>query len=292
MLPNLIKRAITGLFFVLVMCGGILYNGVSFAILFALITFLSLYEFYSLMNQKRNTSINRWFHSLVGALFFLAVFYYNILSSTAIGLLSNNLNLDNIILLPIISLFVLYFMYTFAKELYNQDGSSPLANLSMISMGQLYITMPFSLLSFLAYLNVDTIYSWHFILPIFILIWLNDTGAYLVGSQFGKHRLFERISPKKSWEGFWGGLVFSVIGGVVYGIFVPDLSLVQWAGFGLVVAIAGVFGDLTESMIKRLLEVKDSGNVLPGHGGMLDRFDAILFAIPAALIYLTVINIF
>ena len=174
------------------------------------------------------------------------------------------------------------------KELYNQK-TEPLKNLAYTVLGQFYITIPFSLLSLLACLPLDgdTSYKWVPVIAIFIFIWMNDSGAYLVGSQLGKRRLFERISPKKSWEGFWGGLVFAVLSSALFGYLVPVLSIPIWMGLALTVSVAGVFGDLTESMMKRILGVKDSGNILPGHGGMLDRFDAILFAIPAAIIYLS-----
>ena len=127
-------------------------------------------------------------------------------------------------------------------------------------------------------------------LSIFIFTWVNDTGAYCTGMLFGKHRLFERISPKKSWEGSVGGAAFSLLAAAVMSRFFPFLSLPQWMGLGLTVVVFGTWGDLTESLLKRTLGIKDSGNILPGHGGMLDRFDSTLMAVPAAVIYLYVIS--
>lgn len=132
------------------------------------------------------------------------------------------------------------------------------------------------------------------LLSIFILIWINDSGAYLVGSAIGKHRLFERISPKKSWEGFWGGCALSVLAGYAMGAYFNGIfhgpSALLFAGLGLTVSIMGTLGDLTESLLKRTAGVKDSSNLIPGHGGILDRVDSILFAVPAALIYFAIIK--
>ena len=162
-------------------------------------------------------------------------------------------------------------------ELYLKH-KNPLGNWAFSMMSQLYVALPFALLNVLAFHNdpAASSVSYNPILPlsIFVFIWLSDTGAYCVGSLIGKHRLFERISPKKSWEGSIGGAVFSIA------------SSGQWAGLAVVVVIFGTWGDLTESLMKRQLGIKDSGNILPGHGGMLDRFDSALMAIPAAVCYL------
>ena len=162
-------------------------------------------------------------------------------------------------------------------------------------MSQMYIALPFAPLNVLAFhTNVTGSASeYNPILPlsIFIFNWVNDTGAYCTGVLFGKHRLFERISPKKSWEGSIGGAVFCVIAAFVMAHFFPFLSLGVWVGLGLVIVVFGTWGDLTESLLKRTLGIKDSGNILPGHGGMLDRFDSSLMAIPAAVVYFYIISL-
>lgn len=127
-------------------------------------------------------------------------------------------------------------------------------------------------------------------LSIFIFTWINDTGAYCTGMLFGKHRLFERISPKKSWEGSIGGGVFSIIVAIVMAHYFPFMPISIWIGLALTVVIFGTLGDLTESLLKRTIGIKDSGNILPGHGGMLDRFDSTLMAVPAAVVYLYIIS--
>lgn len=162
-------------------------------------------------------------------------------------------------------------------------------------MSQMYIALSFSLLNVLAYHSVATGAATEFnpILPlsIFIFNWVNDTGAYCTGMLFGKHRLFERISPKKSWEGSFGGAVFSIIVAIVMSLFFDFMNMPEWIGLGLTVVVFGTWGDLTESLMKRTLGIKDSGNILPGHGGMLDRFDSSLMAIPAAVVYLYIITL-
>ena len=122
---------------------------------------------------------------------------------------------------------------------------------------------------------------------IFVMIWMNDTGAFLVGCTIGKHRLFERISPKKSWEGFWGGMAFSILSGVLYYYLIDKTNgLAFYIIMGVVTSIFATFGDLVESMFKRSIGVKDSGNLIPGHGGILDRIDSLLFVLPAMVLYL------
>ena len=161
-------------------------------------------------------------------------------------------------------------------------------------LSQLYVALPFALLNVLAFQNSPETSSvtYNPILPlsIFVFIWLSDTGAYCVGSLIGKHRLFERISPKKSWVGSIGGAFFSIASSFVFAHFFPFMSTWQWAGLAVTVVIFGTWGDLTESLMKRQLGIKDSGNILPGHGGMLDRFDSALMAIPAAVVYLYVMT--
>ena len=160
-------------------------------------------------------------------------------------------------------------------------------------MSQLYVALPFALLSVLAFhrntvMSDSSPISFNAILPlsVFIFNWSNDTGAYCTGMLFGRHRLFERISPKKSWEGSIGGGIISILVSLVMAHSFPFLSVLQWIGFALVVVVFGTWGDLVESLLKRQLGIKDSGNILPGHGGMLDRFDSTLLAVPAVVLYL------
>lgn len=169
-------------------------------------------------------------------------------------------------------------------------------------LSQMYIALPFSTISVLAFNGTpDGIVQFNAILPlsVFIFLWLNDTGAYCIGSLLGKHRLFPRISPKKSWEGSIGGAVVVVLAAFAISYLVENysplyslLSPLEWIGLGLVVVVFGTWGDLVESLFKRTLGIKDSGNILPGHGGMLDRFDSSLMAFPAAVVYVYTLTIF
>ena len=188
-------------------------------------------------------------------------------------------------------LFIL--LYLLISELYLKR-ENPTLNWAYSTLSQLYIGLPFALLNVLAY-HTDpesTGITYNPVLPlsIFIFLWCSDTGAYCIGSLIGKHRLFERISPKKSWEGSIGGGVVAIGGALIIAHFFTFMSTAEWIGLALTVVIFGTWGDLTESLLKRQLHVKDSGNILPGHGGMLDRFDSALMAIPAAVIYLHVIS--
>lgn len=279
MKSNLIQRTITGIVFVAVLVGCILWSPISFSLLFTLIAALSVHEFGHLMNVYNGVSMNKTITALGGAYLFMA------LGSFCIGAT------DARIFLPYLFLLI-YLMIT---ELYLKR-TNPLGNWAYSMLSQLYIALPFALLNILAYHNSpeSSSVTYNPILPlsIFVFIWLSDTGAYCVGSLIGKHRLFERISPKKSWEGSIGGAVFSIASSLIFAHCYPFFSIEQWAGLAAVVVVFGTWGDLTESLMKRQLGIKDSGNILPGHGGMLDRFDSALIAIPAAVIYLYVLTLF
>jgi phosphatidate cytidylyltransferase len=165
----------------------------------------------------------------------------------------------------------------FIPVLIRKKGN-PIVDVSITIMGWLYVVLPFSIFIML-YKLPNSSAEWLIISGMFLIIWSNDTFAYLSGRFFGKHKLFERISPKKTWEGSIGGFVFAVIAGLVYAFF-TNQSFIFWGVGACIIAIGGVIGDLIESKIKRITGVKDSGNIMPGHGGILDRFDAIMFAAP------------
>ena len=148
------------------------------------------------------------------------------------------------------------------------------------------VALPFSLLNFILFINGLQPYI---LLAVFATIWVNDTGAYLVGVSIGKHRLFERISPKKSWEGFVGGALAALISGYLFSIYIPEINLINWLIFSEIIVVFGTYGDLMESLVKRTVDVKDSGTIIPGHGGLFDRFDSMLLAAPVIFIYLSFI---
>lgn len=263
MINNFIKRAITGVLFVAILVGCILYDAFSFGILFTVISALTIYEFAQLVNMRaEEVKINKTINMLGGAYLFLAIMGFCIDAA------------DSKIFIP----YVLLLLYMMISELYLKK-ENPVLNWAYSMLSQLYIGLPFALLNVLAFHNDPasefSSISYNPILPlsIFIFLWLNDTGAYCIGSLIGKHRLFERISPKKSWEGSIGGGVVAIGVSFILAHYFPFMSMMEWAGLALVVVIFGTWGDLTESLLKRQLHVKDSGNILPGHGGMLDRFE-------------------
>lgn len=270
-MKNFITRALTGIIFVAVIIGSIGWLPITFLILLSLVTGLILWEFYGLVKHYEKSKVKRGLNCLGGVYLFIASFLY-----------ANELA-GNAIYFP----YILFILYVLIVELYDKN-SNPLYNWAFTFFAQIYCAGSFSLLNFITITPTSDGmgYSPVYILAIFIFIWLNDTGAYLIGSLFGKHRLFERISPKKSWEGFVGGLVFTLLASQIFYHFTPELTRLYWFGLSAVIVIFGTWGDLVESLLKRTLQIKDSGNCFPGHGGMLDRFDSIMLAIPAAYIYI------
>lgn len=189
---------------------------------------------------------------------------------------------------PVVLLTLLLFIpLLFAVEL-RRGGQKPLENMAITTFGLLYTAVPMALMMMVGFVGDE----WEpaRVLAIIFIVWINDIFAYLVGCSIGKHKMCPSISPKKSWEGFFGGIVFAVGFAMAAG-YMMEGNVYAWGGLGAVVALAGVAGDLVESMIKREFDVKDSGNLIPGHGGVLDRFDALLMAMPFAYIYMTMFGL-
>ena len=278
-MKNFIQRAITGVIFVAVLIGCIIGGPLPFGILFCLISALATVEFCQLMNQQQGVHINRNICTLGSITLFLCFFFYGMNPAET-------------------NIFILYLailIYLFISELYLKK-ENPINNWAYAMFSQLYVALPFALLNVLAFQTTptETVSQYLFIFPlsIFIFNWMNDTGAYCTGVLFGKHPLFKRISPKKSWEGSIGGAVFCMAAAFALAHFFPIYSTGEWIGLSLTVVVFGTWGDLTESLMKRQLGIKDSGNILPGHGGILDRFDSAMLAIPAAVVYLFALSIF
>ncbi|HRZ96218.1 MAG TPA: phosphatidate cytidylyltransferase [Paludibacter sp.] len=266
---NFITRTLSGLFFVAIIVGSVILGSYYFAVVFSIITGWTVFEFHKLTNQQESVSVNPIAGVLGGVILFFTSFLF------ASGLVQY----------PLYSVYGLYVVIVLIIGLFYQN-KNPLHNWTYFLAGQLYIALPFSLLNYILYIHDVQPY---FLLALFIAIWVNDTGAYLVGSTFGKHKLFERISPKKTWEGFIGGALLSLISGYVFSLLIPEISLIQWLIFSEIVVVFGTFGDLAESLMKRTVDVKDSGNAIPGHGGLLDRFDSMLLAGPVIFFYLSIL---
>ena len=250
--------------------GAICFHPYSFLGLFTIITSLTLWEFYGVVDlDKQMPVLRRGICSFAGVYLFVSTFFYSI------GWVSS------VAFLP----YLLFLLFVPIAELYAQNDN-PIKQWGEICLGQVYVAAPFALLNLILFPLLDTSFMYSFVLAMFVFVWVNDSGAYLVGSLFGKHRLFERISPKKSWEGFWGGFVSTLIVSPLMVYVDSSVAWYHWLALSAFVVVFGVWGDLVESLLKRSIGIKDSGSLLPGHGGMLDRFDSVLFAIPVTYIYI------
>jgi phosphatidate cytidylyltransferase len=193
-----------------------------------------------------------------------------------------------------IAVLMLFLLTAMIAELYNKE-ENPFDRLAHTFFPVLYVGLPLCLFPFAAFSHTGLstllphncgVFSPGLIIGFFALTWANDTGAYLVGITIGRHRLFERISPKKSWEGFFGGVIFAALLGWLLSGWLGVVSSFQWVVIALIVSVFGTYGDLIESMLKRSVGVKDSGNIMPGHGGFLDRFDSALVAFPVVYLFI------
>ena len=272
-MKELVTRSIWGFFFAASLTGAILIGSYTFAALFLVLSVFVLWEFYSLCH-KAGYSPQIYPGLVVGSLIFL--FSYLVAEDY----------------FPAKAfLYLLPLIYaSFVYELY-RNKKNPLVNIALTLLGIVYVTIPFSILNFLAFppSHDGPIYSNVIIISLFLFVWAGDSGAYLFGVRFGKHRLFERISPKKSWEGLLGGIVTALLIAWIL-TYVDQYSFIVLGLLAIVVVISGTLGDLIESMFKRSIGVKDSGKFMPGHGGLLDRFDSILLASPAIYFLLQFFN--
>ncbi len=274
-MKGLIRRMSTALLFVIIMLGGLFAGHYSFVILFAIITAICLWEFYSLVLSRHNRfdSIRMALGVSLGMIPFI---WSSLIQLDIVQNRETFVALSSILLFPLIFLAFIYELYTNSRH--------PFANIAYLILGAVYVGIPFSLLDFIAF--DDQHFYADTIIGLLLLTWTNDTGAYLVGSRLGKHHLFPRISPNKTWEGFVGGLVITMLVAIVLAQYFDELSLINWIILALIVVVFGSIGDLVESMLKRSVKVKDSGSLLPGHGGLLDRFDGFIFLLPYAAAYL------
>ena len=285
-MKNLITRSITGVIFVaaIVVC---FMRPEAMILLFALVTGLTVWEYTGIVNGIENVCVNRFLATVAAVYFFLGM------AGFCAGIV------PSAVFIPYLRTVV----YMFISELYTK-APNPINNWAYTMLSQMYIALPFAMVNVLAFRGVGNgvVYNYLAPLSIFVFLWTNDTGAYLSGSLFGKHKLFPRVSPGKSWEGSIGGGLLVLLVSALVGMYQNSdmhetatellLTVPQWMGLGLVVVFFGTWGDLVESLFKRTIGIKDSGNILPGHGGMLDRFDSSLMAFPAAVIYLYTLTLF
>ena len=274
-MKNLWVRTLSGAVLAAVVLGAVVWSQWSFGILLAALLVVGLSEFYTLA-EKQGSKPQRIVGLVAGLVLFALNFAFisddiQILGSARQAFACG------------MALLLLLLPAMFICELYRRR-ENPAANIGITFMGVVYVALPFSLMCYIPIIGSEAWSPWVMIFYVFI-IWANDVFAYLVGMSIGRHRLFERLSPKKSWEGFFGGIVGAVAMGLVAAR-VLEGGYAAWAGLALVAAVSGVLGDLVESMFKRAAGVKDSGTLIPGHGGVLDRFDAMLLSAPFVFVYM------
>lgn len=273
-MKNLVLRSLSGLIYVGLIVGSLLTNEYAFFALCILFIILGTIEFSKLTNQETKPVF------IVLDILLALSLIPAIISATFIS--SELLSLTPAILM----------LLRFVAQLYMPKDRNPLNTLAYSILGLLYVAGPIWIMAYLYYVESPAL-----ILSMFIMIWLNDTGAYIVGSLLGRklipYKMFPRISPKKSWAGFAGGLLFTVASSFVFinifGEYYQGIDIIEMIGFAVVVVIFATWGDLIESLIKRTIGVKDSGHIIPGHGGILDRIDSLLFVIPAILCYCIIV---
>jgi len=266
---NLARRTLTGIVLVVLVVASIVIDQRLFSLLFLGFTIIGLWEFYSLVERAR-VFPNKVAGMLAGAVLF---------STNA--LIAMNLLESKWLLLNFVFVFMIFLF-----ELY-RNNPNPFTNIAFTFFGLLYVAVPFSLLNYFPNPALESgVYHSGLLLGFFFLVWINETGAYVIGTALGRHRLFERISPKKTWEGVIGGGGLAFVSALVIGWYFGQLSLPEWLVITSMVVVFGSYGDLFESMFKRSINAKDSGTILPGHGGVLDRFDGVFMAAPFVFVYL------
>jgi phosphatidate cytidylyltransferase len=265
-------RAVTGFFFVIVMLGSVVLGQYAFSIFYLLLSLLCLREFYRLL--KKSGIKPNMITGLINGFFIYIIFALIVINSSWA-------------VYKLLALLTITISAIFIQELFKKS-TSPFINISYTLAGLVFICLPFTFFHALAFLKGD--FNFHYPLAFLLLLWANDTGAYLVGMKLGRTKLFERHSPKKTWEGFVGGILISGIVAFIISYYFKELTWIQWVLEAILISCFGTLGDLIESMFKRSINIKDSGEILPGHGGLLDRFDGLLLAAPIVYTYLYLIT--
>ena len=258
---NLTQRVIVAILGVGMIISAIYLHVWSYFAVFIIIAFFSIREFYKLVGIAGYLPLTFW-GSLTGILIYTFTF---------------------LVQMDLIEADIFYLVFPFGSiiyfiKLYKKSEVRPFANIAYTFLGILYVAIPFSLLHVIAFSTGH--YQFELVTGILLLTWASDTGGYFAGTFFGKTKLFSRISPKKSWEGFVGGAILTLAIALLISNYVDILPMWKWMTIGILTVIAGTYGDLVESLFKRSIKIKDSGESLPGHGGFLDRFDALLLSLP------------
>lgn len=281
-MKNLILRSFSGLIYIALIVFSLVSCDWAFMILCLLFAILGVTEFNKLCNKEA-----KFVPMIIDVITAVSLIGYAAINMPHSGCLRIASYSPGLFVVPIACVMV-----RCVSQLYIKNEKAPLNSLAYSLMGLIYIVIPIVIMMILYYVA-----SPYWLLAMFIMIWLNDTGAYVVGSLLGRkilpYKMFPRISPKKSWAGFFGGMLFTMLGAYIMKVCYADvfmsLSLTAMLGLAAVIVVFATWGDLVESMIKRALDVKDSGNLIPGHGGILDRIDSLLFVLPAMLCYLFIV---
>ncbi len=271
-MKNLITRSLSGIVFIGLIIGSILLGQQIFAALMLIFSIIGLTE-YQRMTQK-------WIGNPgdIQIILLNGLIVFGLLSAVILEFIPSKYLV--LLILPVL----ISMIHTLFSKL-----ESPVQQMSILMAGVLYISLPFALFASFFTLNPQMAFSNELVIAFFIMVWSNDVFAYVVGSLIGKHKLYEKVSPKKTWEGSLGGVILTIVAAYIISIFFKTYDMQTWLVLGLIISIFASLGDLIESMIKRQVGVKDSGNIMPGHGGVLDRFDGVIFAIPAVYIYLSLV---
>ena len=266
---NLTQRIITGLLGSACIIAGIVFSEWTYFAIFFFICIVSLWEFYGLAGLDGMIP-QKSFGTLCGMIVFCLSFFIE----------QRSISYRYYFL--IFPLLACVYMI----KLYKKSERKPFTNIAFTFLGIFYVAIPFALLNIAAFEN--GYYNYEIMVGCLFILWASDTGAYFAGTRFGKRKLFERISPKKSWEGAVGGAILAFIFAFVIANYFATLAFWQWMSIAVIIIIGGVFGDLVESLLKRSIEIKDSGDSLPGHGGFLDRFDGLLISAPFIVAFLEI----
>ena len=266
---NLTQRIITGLLGAAGIITAVCINEWTYCLVFCIICLFSLLEFYKLAGLD-GVLPQKTFGTICGVSIFILSFFIEK------GAISYRYYF---LIFPIVSC-------VYMIKLYKKFERKPFTNIAFTFLGIFYVAVPIALLNIAVFEN--GYYNYEIMFGCLFILWASDTGAYFAGTFFGRRKLFERISPKKSWEGFFGGAVLALIFSYGLSQFFQTISLTQWIIVGLIIIVGGTFGDLVESLLKRSIEIKDSGNSIPGHGGFLDRFDGLLISAPFIVAYLEI----
>lgn len=280
---NFTTRAITGGLFIATLIFFAIWSKYATAILFLFFSIVGTFEYFKIVNGKNGIETNKPLGYLLSISTFALIIAsrFNLFSNIAFSMFPNFIF---VLLIPIVGLVFLAELFRLKENSFN--------NILHTILPTLYVASPFALFVISNQFSTTGEYNAHFILCFFYCLWANDTGAYLSGRAFGKTKLFSQISPNKTWEGTIGGAILAITIGYICSIYFKEYSAATWITISILVVIFGSLGDLVESMLKRNFKVKDSGSILPGHGGVLDRFDGLLIAAPVVFFFLAVKDFF